>query len=54
MSTSIGNDRESFTIKYEDYNSSTQVLSQDPNPKYTLSSLTKNKSNLLYLHQLCS
>ena len=40
MLTSIGGDREI----YGDYNSGTCTLSKNPNPKYTLASLTKNKS----------
>jgi hypothetical protein len=41
MSTYIGGDRKKVSlIKYEDYNSGTRTLSKNPNPKYTLTSLS--------------
>jgi hypothetical protein len=41
MFTYIGGDRKKISlINYGDYNSDTGILSKNPNPKYTLTSLS--------------
>ncbi len=54
MSTYIGGDKKKVSlIKYGDYNSGTETLSKNPNPKYTLTSLSlkitkRNPSLIIY------
>jgi hypothetical protein len=56
MPTSISRNEEKVSLrKYEDYNNGTKTLSKNPNPKYTICSLTKNKprEQTSFINLLC-